>query len=549
MADLARTRQGFPSRQYPYQVGGRAAAGTGTGTGTGSPSMSEGKIYRFIMGRDVAPVLMTNEDGRQTLSDPFAQLILFSGNTLPRSLRALLDQLSQFDADPVRGLPVQNSFVVADGGHIPWTPVTDDLQRAFRFVVTRRAKNAHMTDLLVSASTDLDSEAGFLQVIGWDRGAGAYQFYERRGGSWIWAGSSWDALEPDSRGKGPFDSHINGGLNMKELKQPWVNWHSEASRISDAALALGDPLRQEPLWKNRSPAEAFETEVVRPGIRQWTNSRIAAQTRQGRLQHFPHFARQVVETTTVNLISSPVSAAALTNVEQVPLPITFFVNTDALVDLTGIDLRISLPAVPASVYRDALVQYDVALTDGKHRIAGDTRFVFVVPEPAFEDVVVIESLLTLGVLSRKFVASLLMVDFCNPVFSSRRAALARYFPPTGLVGDANSTEAQFVSSLRLSGVGSVAGSPEAEFLANWNLPEEVWTLEFQTQIEQFFAVLSPMLMDRWAFFRIFELAESRRREFRKRPLAEFRLTTPVTNISENAPMLEFAVDGSIHPKI
>jgi hypothetical protein len=44
------------------------------------------------------------------------------------------------------------------------------------------------------------------------------------------------------------------------------------------------------------------------------------------------------------------------------------------------------------------------------------------------------------------------------------------------------------------------------------------------------------------------LAESRRREFRRRPLAEFRLTTPVTNIPENAPLLELTVDGRVVEK-
>jgi hypothetical protein len=47
---------------------------------------------------------------------------------------------------------------------------------------------------------------------------------------------------------------------------------------------------------------------------------------------------------------------------------------------------------------------------------------------------------------------------------------------------------------------------------------------------------------------VFQLAESRRREFRKRPLAEFRLTTPITNIAEDAELLEFAADGTVRPK-
>jgi hypothetical protein len=47
---------------------------------------------------------------------------------------------------------------------------------------------------------------------------------------------------------------------------------------------------------------------------------------------------------------------------------------------------------------------------------------------------------------------------------------------------------------------------------------------------------------------IFRLAESRRREFRKRPLAEFRLTTAMTNIPEGDPLLQLAEDAAVISK-
>jgi hypothetical protein len=50
------------------------------------------------------------------------------------------------------------------------------------------------------------------------------------------------------------------------------------------------------------------------------------------------------------------------------------------------------------------------------------------------------------------------------------------------------------------------------------------------------------------FAPVFLLAESRRREFRRRPLAEFRLTTPITNIPEDASLLEFSLDATVHEK-
>src|SRR5579863_259237 len=71
---------------------------------------------------------------------------------------------------------------------------------------------------------------------------------KKRYGDWIWAVSSWDALAPDTRSNGPFDSHVNCALNMKELNQPWVNWHSLAFFFNDTAtteiytLSLHDAL-------------------------------------------------------------------------------------------------------------------------------------------------------------------------------------------------------------------------------------------------------------------------------------------------------------------
>ena len=48
----------------------------------------------------------------------------------------------------------------------------------------------------------------------------------------------------------------------------------------------------------------------------------------------------------------------------------------------------------------------------------------------------------------------------------------------------------------------------------------------------------PAVVDGW-----FRLLESRRRRFRRRPLAEFSLTTPRTNIPENAPHLRMNLLG------
>ena len=290
--------------------------------------------------------------------------MLFGGQDLPLSLRTLLAHLDSLDRNP---LPVQRSFVVADGGQIPWTSETDDLQRNFRLVVTRHPAAGQHPDVMVSASTNLDSASAFLQVVSWDDELGAFQFYDRRDDSWIWAGSSWDALAPDSRGKGPFDSHVNGALNMKELKRPWVHWHSPAARILDSALAPDDPLAAEPLWVNRGQADEFERAIARPGIQRWTAARIERRTRDGRLTSLPEFMRQVLDTSTINLAASPLSQPALAGATTVPLPLTFFVNSDALIDVLDLDPALDIPRVSAAVYRDILRRYQVGITDGRFR--------------------------------------------------------------------------------------------------------------------------------------------------------------------------------------
>jgi hypothetical protein len=527
-----RTEQAFPTRQYRHPYATAVAFGAET-------AFEPGRSYRFITGRDVVPVPIGAGDP-DAPHDLFATAVLFGADLPPLSLRALQGRLKT-------ELPVERSFVVGDGGQIPWTPDTDDLERSFRLIVTRHRSAAVEPELLVSASTDIDSETNFLQVICWDAAAGAYQFYDRRDRIWFWAGSSWDALAPDARGKGPFDSHVNGALNMKELKAPWVHWHSQASAIRDEVLAPTDPLRDEPLWKGKSQAEVFERSIARPGIQRWTASRVERCTWDGRLTRLPEFMRQVLETTTVNLAASPVSSARLATADAVRLPLTFFLHADALIETIELEPTVELPPVRADVYREMLRRYDVHLADdGRHRIPGDTHFLFVVPEPAFEDLAILQALRDRGVLSDRLAAALLMVDFCNAVYSRRRASLMRYVPEDAALEDPAGLEAEIIACVEASPTAGDQSSPEAELLANWRIGDG-WRAAYEERIDMFLAAVVARFDAANAFAPVFELADSRRREFRTSKLAEFDLTTP-RSILPDLPLLEFTPDGDVRAK-
>jgi hypothetical protein len=535
-----RPQEEFPTRQYAYS--GRAGLESVTAV---PDDLEAGAVYRFVLGRDRDPLRMTVEDIRQTLHDPFARLVLAGGRS-PQTARALLASLAA-DAE-AEGLPVQRVFVVADGGQIPWTEATANLERAFRFLISR-ARGTELPTLFVATSPAFDSDSTFLQVVGWDAVAGAYQFYDRRHGAWVWAGSSWEALAPDSRGQGPFDSHVNGALNMKELKQPWIHWHSMAARIRDDALAPDDPLRTERLWQDREPAERLEVEIIRPGILRWNEARLGACRAGDQLTRLPEFFRQVLDTSTVNLVCSPQESRRLRPGMRVTLPLTFFINSDALVDVLGLDPGITeVPTVDAGVYLECLRRYEVAIADSRHRFPGDTHFAFAVPEPAFEDVAILQSLRRLNVLSDKLAACMLMVDFANPVFSRRRAALLAYVPERARVGAAGDFGAVFVAAVERAAQGLPGESAEHEFLASWALPETTWRRELEARLRNLFAGVRERLASFDSFAPLFELAESRRREFRRRPLAEFRLTVPLTNIPEDAPLLELTPDARVRPK-
>ena len=489
---------------------------------------------------------MSDAEIDKSLQDPFAQLLLRRG-TFPVTLRDLLKALDAVNGD-ANGLPEQKQFLVADGGQIPFSPETAQVNRLLRFAVVRlRGSDAR---LMISSSTIVDSSDQFLQLIAWDDVNGFFNFYERRGGTWLWAGNSTCAFQWESRGQGPFDSHVNGAMVMKELRAPWSNWHSMRASIQDNILAPNDPLRDEPLFKNRVSAHELEVSVVKPGVDRWTRSRLTrAISADGTMSEVKSFLRQLLEGTSVNLASSDMQSAQVTENTSLTLPITFFLNTDALLDNVGLEPDISPIKVAGKFYLDALKRYDFALTDGVFRQPGDTFFAFLIPEPAFEDTNVLALLLERNVITPRFAACLLIIDFPNPLSSARRRKLMAYVPDSAraVIAD-NATDDiahKFVAAIEAVEAALPAGSPELEFLENWRLPDNVWKRTFETRIEDYFSKLQQLATTDAGFDGWTRLAESRRREFRKRPLAEFRLTTPTTNIPADAPALSMNLDGTV----
>jgi hypothetical protein len=522
-------RPGRVTRSFPTRTYGAALVAP----------LEANALYRWVIGLDPAPVkLDAAEIGK--LNDPFSMLLLRRG-VFAMTARDLIEALER----QANALPVQRSFLVGDGGHIPFIEAPA-LDRQLRFAITRGTANE--AELMISSSRDLGSDDAFLQLLAWDPVAGGYNYYMRQKPAWIFSGSSAHALCEPSRGRGCFDSHVNGSLVMKELKAPWNNWHSQAAAI-EAAIAPDDPIRREPLFIRREGAENLEQFVVRPGVGRWNAARIKRDVApDGSVRHGRWLLRQVLDSTSVNLTSSSQKSALVAPKGELSLPITFFLDADGLFGPAGLAPNVSQPKASGAWYLASLQVYESALADDAgFRRPGDTHFAFLVPERAYEDLDVLDKLVLSGVLSTRLAAALLMVDFPNPIYSARRASLLRHVPdefaPTAATANFATVLANGIVAAARS---SPAGSPEREVAAA--LEDANWQQTFERRIEKYMDTVRAQLATRDGFDAYVRLAESRRREFKKLPLKEFTLTLPVTNIPAEAPLLQMNEDGTVTPK-
>ncbi|MFD5844484.1 hypothetical protein [Streptomyces chartreusis] len=498
--------------------------------GPGSTALERGRLYRRISGRDdrARPV---SEEELTSLGDPMA-VEFFRVGVFPTTVQDLLSRL------PATAAASRKVYLVSEAGQIPPDAIGE---RDMRFVVTAAVAGSQV-DLLVSTQAGGDPQAGFLQVAGWDPQARVFNFYARFESSWVWAGNSWDALEPDSRGKGCFDSHVNGSAVMKELRIPWINWQSERATIR---LAEDDPLHDDQLFQQVIGAQQLEL-TVRSLITRWTAARLAAVTASGLVDHPDRLLRHLFTSTTVNLASTDRQSSSITaDSPDLTLPTGFWLNQDALFDDLRLSTQAAPPRVPAARYLASLTWFGFRLEEKFSGFSqpGDTFFAFVVPEAAHEDNEVVRQMVRHGIVPAKFAACVLMVDFPNPVFSPARSRLMRYVPttPTKAVELCDK-----VAQAILDAAGTLpADSPEGRFAEHWQVPDDAWRTVFGQRVDAYLRGVTEHIRTETGFEDFVRLAESRRRHFRRMKLNEFELTLPVTNIRPDAPPLAMREDATV----
>lgn len=476
-------------------------------------------LLAAVVGVNDPPTRMTKAEITE-LGDPFTREILLRGS-YPLTLSALVEAIETMSGGIA--FPIRKMFLVAEGGQFRLSNPRFELNA--RLVFTWQKGDSTPPDLLLSTVAVANSEASLLQLIAWSDVDQAFHFFERQHGVWGWAGNSFHALRQPSRGQGPFDSHINGGLVMKELKFPWAHWHSQSSSIPREAFPPDSEFHSNPLFARVDNAEVLEN-IVKSGVARWTKSRLSAESSRGALKNAWAYFRQIVTPTSANLISTSLEFRRVRG-NTLKLPSSFFFDTDGLeLGVSRIDpFSDAIPGgrieVDGDLYADAVRDLEMMVPSdgGTTSVEGDTHFCFLVPERAFEDVEVAKQLLENGIISPRFLLSLLMVDFQNPVRSDRRARLVKYCPVN--LNEGESLETLFVSSVEQANASE--DSEEAEFLSYWheaNLLERI-----QADLARFFFGIQDFVSSASGVTLLVKLAEFRKSFFRKRLLNEFRSTT------------------------
>jgi hypothetical protein len=494
----------------------------GCGALIGLAGLDPRSLHRFVIGRDPAPVAMSVAQVNSDLDDPFAALL--AGGTFPRTAIEVVDELKRALGTP-RG--IERSFLLGEGSQIPAAELPFG-RRTMRFVI---ALGDPLVDVLVSSVAPASRS---VEIMAWDATATGFNYYRTtRTGAWVLGGNSVDAVREDTEGKGPFESHTSGSVVMKELRFPWVHWHSFKARVDPAIFAGIQGLAGHRWVRPRGSgdgtlagADVCELEVAMPSIRRWTAARFEAIGAGAEPPRPRRVFEQVLTSPTVNLVSSTTARSEAERGAPIDLPQQFFADSEALGDPEFLGLRKPPTlAVPADAYLAVMQEFGVRLEDGNgFTQQGDTHFAFVVPERAFEDIETAKAAVGL-LLTERLAACLLMVDFPNPVFSARRERLLEHVPSDGDLSAGAEAFAEKVAAEVLANASN--GSPEAEFKELWDAGDG-WPDASNQRLQAYYDALERRLSDEplEAFRDWFRLAEATRRHaanVEMMPIFEFPL--------------------------
>lgn len=390
-------------------------------------------FLRFIEGRDTSPRQLTKDEIARELSDPFGRLLANAPAPLPGTLTEVL-KLIEAPESATAELRDQTVYIVSSTGQITLSEAPDLIRRP-RGIVLRRDDQARQAVFIAPSFR----ETSTLEVMGWDENKDVFNYYERRFAGqgddnpiWLWKGDSSQAWDAQTRDQACFRCHRNGEVNMKELRLPWQNWHSQSATIKPDSIPDDSPLKTSPVFaiSSSNPFLRGGDEFERV-INHWisrSNATKIAKFEAGALD-VSVVLEPFFKTTTATLTSSIEQSAPLVG-PPIAVPVSMFIDNRGLIDvgevictsMTGLSEQVT---IPRQKYRDALAALNFRMEDPGNflKSPGDTHFALLTSEVPRVDFDLMQQLAGRGLLSKKTAANLMLIDLVNPVYSPVREGI------------------------------------------------------------------------------------------------------------------------------
>ncbi|MBW4631246.1 MAG: hypothetical protein KME30_04895 [Iphinoe sp. HA4291-MV1] len=518
-----------------------------------------GKIYRYVAGEDTC-VTPLSDSYIQNLNDPFAASLLRQG-IFPETAQALNQAIgSTLGYSPT-------VYVVGEGAQIPATAVSREEPRSIRYDVSYGA-NENEGKIFFS-KLGPSTQRSLLEVLSFDERTKEYNYYlltyqqgftsDNSPFVWAWTGNTSNARKPQTMGQGCFACHHNGIPIMREIELPWNNWQSQRANIS--SLNVSEALATDSFFLQRRGAEIFEPLIrgdIQSYYKNWLRERIRKEGSTISISDVDKMLRYLTTNTTVNFKSTDVQSKGWNtspknlDITGVPPNDTFL--SDTLLQTTlGLDYSTLSVRLPRDDYDAYLKKYDFKLVGTKeffrtsekaYEYPGATYFAFYVPQIAAEDIYVTQKLLQSKVVTDKFVAALLMVDFKNPLFSEKRASLQKYAKEitTGTIANrVSSVPTDFAAKIKETGAQACnakdfdACTAEEQFLYTWELPKEQWKQLTAKRLQDYVDSVANLETGERLDYLMRWSVKQRDRFISTRPFCAFyesRLMFPETSLSE-----------------
>lgn len=448
-------------------------------------------------------------------NDALAKAIFHSGDSCPKTFQDMMAKLRETDTEGCTGderAGIQTRLI-SETAQAAGTPTS------YRAVTTRRCGGRGTEGIIFSLfglrAGDTELPQG-VEIISFDETAGVFNFYETDGQTLNFFGSSKDML------KGPGDGddrrcascHVGGGLVMKELDTPWINWEGHvntpgAQELVDAHKDLG----------TKNTGLEFEG-VVKGANTKWNKVRIAELT-AGDAPDLQQLLRPLFCTVEINLdngsdFDSPVGGGTGGDqLSRIPFDSLLdpqlksfgsisinFADYDALIKQNGQTLQ----GVPGAI--DTLMDYIFI-----ERSAIDNDYV--------------NQLKAAGIIDDDFIKDVLMVDFTRPVFSDDRCGLLTFAPELA-AGDLNAQKVREGFIAKLEAETPADGSPGAVLLAS--LKNTGDAADHTAKVDAFTAACTA-LGSRPFLENALAVTSLNRNKARDLPVIEFEATLPIDNQS------------------